>query len=234
MLVGRGFINPLDIYGYVKRFPTGCKAIDDLLGGGIEVGAVTLFYGEAGCGKTNICLQLAYRVALEGKKVAFVDTEGLSYDRGMQIFKDEVLLKNVLLFNVHSFQEQSDRVDQIARMAASGVLGMVVVDSLTMFYRLNYDDMGMRNDFVRQTETLLNIARQYEIPVVITSQVYTNISTGSVEFLGGHAMHHNAKTIIRLDPRGNGVRTAVIIKHRSLPEGRSAMFRITADGLSDL
>jgi len=220
--------------GGVKRFPTGCKAIDDLLGGGIEVGAVTLFYGEAGCGKTNICLQLSYRVALEGKKVAFVDTEGLSYDRGMQIFKDEVLLKNVLLFNVHSFQEQSDRVDQIARMAASGVLGMVVVDSLTMFYRLNYDDMGMRNDFVRQTETLLNIARQYEIPVVITSQVYTNISTGSVEFLGGHAMHHNAKTIIRLDPRGNGVRTAVIIKHRSLPEGRSAMFRITADGLADL
>ena len=220
--------------GGVKRFPTGCKAIDDLLGGGIEVGAVTLLYGEAGCGKTNICLQLSYRVALEGKKVAFVDTEGLSYDRGMQIFKDEVLLKNVLLFNVHSFQEQSDRVDQIARMAASGVLGMVVVDSLTMFYRLNYDDMGMRNDFVRQTETLLNIARQYEIPVVITSQVYTNISTGSVEFLGGHAMHHNAKTIIRLDPRGNGVRTAVIIKHRSLPEGRSAMFRITADGLADL
>ena len=220
--------------GGVKRFPIGCKAIDDLLGGGIEVGAVTLFYGEAGCGKTNICLQLSYRVALEGKKVAFVDTEGLSYDRGMQIFKDEVLLKNVLLFNVHSFQEQSDRVDQIARMAASGVLGMVVVDSLTMFYRLNYDDMGMRNDFVRQTETLLNIARQYEIPVVITSQVYTNISTGSVEFLGGHAMHHNAKTIIRLDPRGNGVRTAVIIKHRSLPEGRSAMFRITADGLADL
>ncbi|MBE6527456.1 MAG: DNA repair and recombination protein RadB [Thermoplasmata archaeon] len=219
---------------HVKRFPTGCKAIDDLLGGGIEVGAVTLFYGEAGCGKTNICLQLAHNVALEGKKVAFVDTEGLSYDRGMQIFKDEVLLKNVLLFNVHSFQEQSDRVDQIARMAASGVLGMVVVDSLTMFYRLNYDDMGMRNDFVRQTETLLNTARQYEIPVVITSQVYTNISTGSVEFLGGHAMHHNAKTIIRLDPRGNGVRTAVIIKHRSLPEGRSAMFRITADGLADL
>ena len=170
----------------------------------------------------------------EGKKVAFVDTEGVSYDRSKQIFKDDKLLNNVLLFNVHSFQEQSDRVSQISRMASSGVLGMVIVDSLTMFYRLNYDDMEMRNDFVRQTETLLNIARQYEIPVIITSQVYTNISTGSVEFLGGHSMHHNAKTIIRLDPRGNGVRTAVIIKHRSLPEGRSAMFRITADGLSEL
>ena len=205
-----------------------------MLGGGIEVGAVTLFYGEAGCGKTNICLQLARNVCKEGKKVAFVDTEGLSNDRSRQIFKDDDMLNNILLFSVHSFQEQSDRVAQISRMASSGVLGMIVVDSLTMFYRLNYDDMSMRNDFVRQTETLLNVARQYELPVVITSQVYTNISTGSVEFLGGHAMHHNAKTIIRLDPRPNGVRTAVIIKHRSLPEGRSTMFRITADGLSDM
>jgi len=218
----------------MKRFPTGCKPLDDLLGGGIEVGAVTLFYGEAGCGKSNICLQLAHRACLEGKKVAFVDTEGLSHDRSQQIFKDDALLKNILLFSVHSFQEQSDRIAQIARMAASGVLGMIIVDSLTMFYRLNYDDMNLRNDFIRQTETLLNTARQYEIPVIITSQVYTNISTGSVEFLGGHAMHHNAKTIIRLDPRNNGVRTAVIMKHRSLPEGRSAMFRITADGLSGM
>lgn len=218
----------------MDRFPTGCKSLDSLLGGGVEVGAVTLFYGEAGCGKTNICLQLAHRKCLEGKKVAFVDTEGVSLDRSNQIFKDEALLNNLLLFSVHSFQEQSDRIAQIARMAASGVLGMVIVDSLTMFYRLNYDDMNLRNDFIKQTETLLNIAREREIPVVITSQVYTNISTGSVEFLGGHAMHHNAKTIIRLDPRSNGVRTAVIMKHRSLPEGRTAMFKITADGLSDL
>ena len=205
-----------------------------MLGGGIEVGAVTLFYGEAGCGKTNICLQLARNVCREGKKVAYVDTEGLSQDRSNQIFKDDAVLDNILLFSVHSFQEQSDRVAQISRMAASGILGMVIVDSMTMFYRLNYDDMNMRNDFVKQTELLLNAAREYEIPVIITSQVYTNLATGSVEFLGGHAMHHNAKTIIRLEPRHDGVRTAVIMKHRSLPEGRHAMFRITADGLSDV
>lgn len=217
----------------MDRFPTGCNSIDRLLGGGVEVWAMTLFYGEAGCGKTNICLQLAHRKCIEGRKVAFVDTEGVSIDRSNQIFKDRSALNNLLLFNVHSFQEQSDRISQIQRMAASGILGMVIVDSLTMFYRLNYDDMNLRNDFVKQTETLLNIAREMEIPVIITSQVYTNISSGSIEFLGGHAMHHNAKTIVRLDLRTSGVRAAVIMKHRSLPEGRTAMFRITADGLSD-
>ena len=217
----------------VNRIPLGCTYVDALLGGGIEAGSVTLFYGEAGCGKSNICMQMARNIIQSGKKVAYVDTEGLSYERIMQIFKDEALVKDLLIFQVHSFTEQSNRVDQIAKIARTGVLGLVVVDSMTMFYRLNYDNMEMRNDFIRQTEVLLNLARDYEVPILITSQVYTNITTGAIEFLGGHAMHHNAKTIIRLDMRGNGLRNAVIIKHRSLPEGRSAMFRITADGVGD-
>ena len=217
----------------VKRIPTGCKLVDSMLGGGIEAGSLTLFYGEAGCGKSNVCLQMAYNVIRSGKKVAYVDTEGLSYERILQIFGDEKLVKEMLVFQVHSFQEQSHRVDQIEKIAKNGLLGLVIIDSMTMFYRLNYDNMEMRNDFIRQTEILLDIGRNYDVPVIITSQVYTNITTGSIEFLGGHAMNHNAKTIIRLDMRGNGIRNAVIIKHRSLPEGRSAMFRITADGIRD-
>ncbi len=40
-----------------------CKSLDDLLEGGIESGCLTLLYGEAGSGKTNICLQLSRNVA---------------------------------------------------------------------------------------------------------------------------------------------------------------------------
>jgi len=219
----------------VKRISTGCQSFDELLGGGIEESSVTLIYGEGGCGKTNICLQLAYNVIREGKKVAFIDTEGLSYDRISQIFGKEELIKNLLIFQVHSFEEQSDRIDKIARLAeTTNLLGLVIIDSMTMFYRLNYEDPKLRTDFVRQTEVLLGIARMYDIPVLISSQVYSNLTTGGIEFLGGHAMHHNAKTIIRLDKKGNGVRTAVIIKHRSLPEGRSANYRITATGINDV
>ena len=226
-------MNSVHIRHLVNRVPIGCRLLDSMLGGGIESGSVTLFYGEAGCGKSNLCMQVACNIIRGGKKVAYVDTEGLSYERLLQIFKDESLIKQLLVFQVHSFREQSQRVDQIAKIAKTGVLGLVIVDSMTMFYRLNYDNMELRNDFIRQTEVLLNMARDYDVPVMITSQVYTNLTTGAIEFLGGHAMHHNAKTILRIDMRGNGVRNAVIIKHRSLPEGRSAMFRITEDGVRD-
>lgn len=200
----------------------------------MEDGSVTMIYGEGGCGKTNMCLQLAKNVIGAGRKVAYIDTEGLSYDRMLQIFGDDELLKELLVFQVHSFEEQSDKIDKISRLAENGVLGMIVIDSMTMFYRLNYEDPKVRNDLIRQTEVLLDTARRSEIPVIISSQVYSKMQTGVVEFLGGHAMQHNAKTIIRLDKKSNGIRTAVIIKHRSLPEGRSANYRITADGIGDL
>jgi DNA repair protein RadB len=216
----------------VNRISTGCSSIDDLLGGGIECGSVTMMYGEGGTGKTNICLQTAYNVARAGQKVAYVDTEGLSADRIRQIFRDESLIKELLVFQVNSFEEQSDRIQKVARLSvANDKIGLVVVDSVTMYYRLHSDDMSVRNDFIKQTECLLNAARENGVAVLLTSQVYTNIGSGSIEFLGGHALQHNAKTIVRLDKRTAGRRTAVIVKHRSIPEGRFANYRITETGI---
>ena len=216
----------------MKRIPTGCSSFDELLGGGLEKGSVTLLYGEAGTGKTNFGLQTAYLMAKAGLKTAYVDTEGLSSDRIEQIFKEKEYIKDLLVFQVHSFEEQTDRIPKVCRLcSANDKIGLVVVDSMTMFYRLHSDDMSARNEFIKQTEMLLNAARKNEVPVLLTSQVYTNIGSGTVEFLGGNALHHNAKTIIRLDKRPNGRRTAVIVKHRSLPEGRSANYRITETGI---
>lgn len=219
----------------MKRIPLGCQKFDRLLGGGVEGGSVTLIYGEAGAGKTNVCLQLARSVIQGGDKVAYIDSEGLSTDRISQVFSGmEESVKNLLVFQVHSFEEQSDRVDKVARLASTGTVSAVIIDSLTMYYRLRYDESAVRNDFIRQTEVLLNLARQNEVAVLVTSQVYSNLTNGGVEFLGGHALHHNAKTIVRLDKGVDGRRAAVIIKHRSLPEGRSALYRITETGIEDL
>lgn len=219
----------------MDRIATGCKAFDALLGGGIEKGSITLLYGEAGAGKSNVCLQTALNVIKEGKKVAYIDSEGLSYDRVDQIFgTDDIDTKSLLVSQVHTFEEQSDRVDKISNLADKDVIELAIVDSINMFYRLNHDDMKVRNEFVRQIEVLLGMARRNDVAVLLTSQVYSNIMTGGIEFLGGHALSHNSKTILRLDKKGNSVRTAVIIKHRSLPEGRTANYKITATGIADI
>ena len=217
----------------MERIPVMCQSVDSLLGGGIEKGSVTMLYGEAGTGKTNICLQMAYNLARSGKKTAYIDTEGLSPDRIAQIFTDDVYTKDLLVFSAHSFDEQGYGIAQAAKQAESDAVGLIIVDSMTMYYRLRSDDSSVRTELIRQMEMLLNTARKNDAAVLITSQVYTNIGTGTFEFLGGHAVQHNAKTIVRLEKRANGKRAAVIVKHRSLPEGRSAIYRIVQTGIED-
>ncbi|MFQ5553336.1 MAG: ATPase domain-containing protein, partial [Thermoplasmata archaeon] len=75
-----------------------CPSLDALMDGGVESGCITLLFGEAGSGKTNLCLQLARNVARAGRKVAFVDSEGVSLERLRQICGEDYdrLLPEVL------------------------------------------------------------------------------------------------------------------------------------------
>ncbi|UCE45293.1 MAG: DNA repair and recombination protein RadB [Methanobacteriota archaeon] len=219
------------------RVPIGSPALDDLLGGGLEGGAITLLFGEAGTGKTNICLQVARNVALEGRKVIFIDTEGVSLDRMKQICGEdyEKALKNLLFFEPHSFEEQEKLVDKASKLADSAVdVGVIILDSTTIHYRLTRkdDEKGVRKSLSPQLARLLVVARHKNIPVLLTSQVYTDIEKGSFEPLGGHVLLHNAKAIVRLDKVGTSSRRAVIIKHRHLEEGRRAGFKLTKTGVA--
>jgi len=211
--------------------------LDDLLQGGLEGGAITLFFGEAGSGKTNICLQVARNVALAGKKVVYIDTEGVSLERLQQIAGDdyEEVMKNILFFEPHSFDDQEKFVDKAARLAESSLeIGVIILDSATIHYRLtrNDEERGIRKSLSPQLAKLLAVARSKDVPIVLTSQVYTDIEKGTFEPLGGHVLLHNAKAIVKLEKVGTGTRRAIIVKHRHLEEGKRAEFKLTKTGVA--
>jgi len=222
---------------HVVHLPIGSTALDDLLQGGLEGGAITLFFGEAGSGKTNICLQVARNVALAGKKVVYIDTEGVSLERLQQIAGDdyEEVMKNILFFEPHSFDDQEKFVDKAARLAESSLeIGVIILDSATIHYRLtrNDEERGIRKSLSPQLAKLLAVARSKDVPIVLTSQVYTDIEKGTFEPLGGHVLLHNAKAIVKLEKVGAGTRRAVIVKHRHLEEGKRAEFKLTKTGVA--
>jgi len=221
----------------VVHLSTGSKTLDDLLEGGFEGGAITLLFGEAGSGKTNICLQVASMVAAAGKKVIYIDTEGVSLERLQQIAGDsyEDVMKNILFFEPHNFDDQEKFVDKAVKLAESSLeIGVMILDSATIHYRLtrNDEEKGVRKSLSPQLAKLLSAARTKDIPIILTSQVYTDIEKGTFEPLGGHVLLHNAKAIIRLDKVGTNTRRAVIIKHRHLEEGRRADFKMTKNGVA--
>lgn len=209
-----------------------CPPLDLLLGGGLESGIITRVYGEAGTGKTNLCLQAARECVLSGKKVAYIDTEGVSVERIRQICIDcdyKKILRDILFFTPTSFESQEQMIHDATSTKA---VGLIVVDTITMFYRLNLEDdrEGGIRSFTRQVTDLQISAREKDLFVIITEQVYTD-KTGEVKPFTNRDAEHMTKTILRLDRKGIGQREATIIKHRSQPEGKKACFRISAVGL---
>ena len=221
------------------KVPMGCGCIDDLLDGGFEAGAITQIFGEAGSGKTNMCLQLARNVILSGKKVIFIDSEGLSRDRIEQIFGDEYgeMIKSLLIFEPFDFEEQESIIDKAVSLAMKNEdIGLLVLDSATGHYRVELakdQERTERKSFIAQITAMLKLCRRRVIPIILTSQVYTDIDRNEYKALGGHVLRHNCKVIIRLDRDLDvpGKRHAVLMKHRAIAEGRKTEFWLTKDGI---
>ncbi|HIG99452.1 MAG TPA: DNA repair and recombination protein RadB [Thermoplasmata archaeon] len=212
--------------------PLACKPLDELLGNGLESGIITRIYGEAGSGKTNFCLQAARQCVQSKKKVAYIDTESVSFERIRQICADcdyTDIMHDILFFTPTSFATQEQMIGDAT--ALKGV-GLIVVDTITMFYRLNLEEDrdGAIRSFTRQITNLQLTARKKDIWVIITEQVFTN-KKGEVKPFTNRDAEHMTKTILRFDRKGIGQREATIIKHRSQPEGKKASFRISSNGL---
>ncbi|MEA1957638.1 MAG: DNA repair and recombination protein RadB [Euryarchaeota archaeon] len=247
------------------KYSAGCKSIDELLGGGFESSTVTQLYGEAGSGKTNICLQAAVECARKGKTVIFIDSEGFSPERFLQIANAkplqglrgrgaephsantnetsetvERIAQRISIYEPHSFEQQTSCIDEIEELikekeGKNGV-ALVILDSATLFYRLELDEersIYLRRVLANQIMHLLELARRYDLAVIITNQVYMDIEDGNLRPSGGYALEHLSKVIVQLEKtaEGRGKRRAVLKKHRSMPEDTSCEFLITGDGV---
>ena len=218
----------------VHTVASGCPALDSLLAGGLETDATTLVFGEAGSGKTNFALQVVREVLRNGKRVAYVDTEGVSPVRIRQLIgEDDALLERLLFYSPYSIAEQERMVRKTTLLQD---LGLIVVDSVNMHYRLHLDtedgEKVASKSLFAQLHHLTSFARKQGVPVLITGQVYGAEDT--TQPFARRVMEHLVKALVRFDKRPDGSRRATLLKHRSLPEGLQARFRITQDGLEDV
>jgi DNA repair protein RadB len=220
---------------------TGCGPLDDLLGGGVERGAVTQLYGPPASGKTNVALSTAVRTAADGGVTVYVDTEGLSTARFRQLAEGAAgdgtdlsdLTSRIVVSEVFDFEDQEEAVRDVSEFASQADL--VVLDSATGLYRLERRDgdggEALRR-LTRQVTHLLSEARRHDLAVVVTNQVFSDPDGDRTRALGGHTFDHWCGVVVRLDRFRGGNRRATLEKHRSRPAGGTATFRIVEDGLT--
>ncbi|MBI2085373.1 MAG: DNA repair and recombination protein RadB [Candidatus Aenigmarchaeota archaeon] len=215
------------------------KPLDNLLSGGIEAGALTNFCGPPGCGKTNICMLAAINAVNSGKKVIYIDTEGgFSFERFSQLAGENTdkILDRIMFLEPRTFKEQEETIKKCRSLVTNDEFGLVVLDSSVALYRLEYaetDDVMKANKQLGIHLSILSaIAREFKIPAIITTHVYKKNDSELLDVIGGDAMKYWCKSIILIEKTGEtSVRSATIVKHRSMPEGKSVTFLLTDSGI---
>ncbi|HIG93364.1 TPA: DNA repair and recombination protein RadB [Candidatus Woesearchaeota archaeon] len=227
------------IGGNMTKISTGAVFLDAFLGGGYDEDIVTTLYGPSGTGKTNLCLLAAVQMAKSGKKVIIIDTEGgIAVERIRQITPQyEEVLTRILFFNPYTFDEQKDIFEKMKELAGEQI-GLIVVDSISMLYRLelgkNEEVYEINSALGKQLAYLVEIARRRKIPVLITNQVYSDFDNrDSVKMVGGDLLKYSSKCLIEMH-RFSNCRGLTLRKHRSLPEGKEVKFVIVKEGIEEV
>lgn len=203
-----------------------CKNLDNLLNKGLESGKITNFYGEAGSGKTNIALQSCVSCIKNGKRVLFINSgKRFSTERFEQIFNEEAL-KEIDLIEPGNFKDQ---FDIIKNLEVDNKIGLIVIDSIVFFYRLDFHkDVKKANHRLKhQLLKLKEIAENKKIPVLITTQVYEDVKNQKQEIVGKYISKKYSDYIIRLEKQKYSIRKATIIK----PIEDSTIFEIMEKGI---
>jgi DNA repair protein RadA len=233
------------------RITTNSKALDELLGGGVETQAITEFSGEFGSGKTQLAHQIAVDVQLppaQGgleSEVVYIDTEStFRPERIVDMSKALGLDPAETLSHIHvarafNSNHQMLLVQKAQELAREKPVRLLVVDSLTAHFRAEYlgrAELAPRQQLLnKHLHELLRFADTYNASIVVTNQVSArpDILFGDpTRPIGGNIVAHAATYRIYLRKSKPPRRIARLIDSPNLPEGE-AVFSLTTEGIRE-
>jgi DNA repair protein RadA len=235
--------------GYIT---TGSKAIDSLLGKGIESQALTELIGEFGSGKTQICHQLCVSVQLPlekgglGGRALFIDTEGtfrpervIAIAQGLGLNPDEVL-GNIIYARAFNSDHQMLLADEAFSLVSQNNVRLVIVDSVITHFRSEYpgrEALAPRQQKLnRHIHQLLRMSDIYNLAVILTNQIQSTPDTffgNPNKPAGGNVLAHGSTYRIWLRKSKENRRVAKIIDSPLHPESE-CIFAITTNGIIDV
>ena len=221
---------------------TGCKCIDNNIGGGISPQSVTLIYGEPETGKTTFAIQCTVSCALQNYKILFVDCDNtFSTERLSQLSADKFdqVAEQVILIKPKDFHEQTAVIDRIQDYTAKN-FGLIVIDTFTSLYGAKVAEssskaFSVNRELNRQLAILAQTAKIRKIPVIIVSQVRSvfddpNVSVAPV---ANRVLKFWADTIIAMKPTGYPQTIKAVLETRENKEEVTCYVQIGETGIKD-
>lgn len=233
----------------VQKIKVGSSAVDALLGGGFETGAITECFGEFGSGKTQIGHVLAVNTLKQDPDAAvvYIDTENTfrperitQLAEGAEMDPSETL-KRIMVAKAYNSDHQmllAEKVEDLIKKQGLNVK-LVVVDSLTAHFRAEFIGRGTlaerQQKLNKHMHVLLRLADTNNLCVYVTNQVMAkpDVFFGDpTQAIGGHVVAHASTFRIYLRKGKKGSRVAKLVDSPSFPEGE-APFYVKTEGIID-
>ena len=206
----------------------------------LDNSTITTIYGPPAIGKTTLSYLYINDCLNKKMKAIYIDTEGgFSIERLKQI-NPNINLNDIFIFKITNFEKQKKTIKELnTQIKKIKKLGLIVVDSLVMLYRLKLGEEDneykkTNSELGEQLRLLNEICRNHKIPILIINQMYRVFDEKKQmnynKMIGGDIIYFWAKTVIELDNL-DGVKSAKLIKHKSIKEGDTINYELVNFGI---
>ena len=224
------------------RLSTGCRSIDQLLGGGVCTGHVTEVYGAQGSGKTQLAYSLIGAVTRDSRNTALlIDTDG-------SFVRERLCEVGANPDRVHVLRlTDADEILACLPVLLPSILSqienvrLVVLDSFSFIARNCSYDAAMRRLYIF-IDRLAHIALTHNLALLVTNDVKALppdamlVADDSDYPVPPAALGDKWATMcatrLALATNRDDERYAVLLAHPRLLGGR-ALFTITSAGITD-
>lgn len=208
------------------RFSTGFMEMDNVLGGGIVPGSVTLLAGDPGVGKSTLLLQLALNLSLQKKNILYVSGEESEQQvklRATRLTKD--------LKNNNLGLASSNNTDQIIELVQNENPELLIIDSIQTVESENLTGLSGSVGQVRYAASqFIKLAKSLNIPTILVGHV-----TKEGMVAGPMVLSHMVDTVLFLEGEKNtGTRILRSLKNRFGPVDEVGIFEMLGEGMSEV
>lgn len=235
----------------IVHISTGSAALDEILGGGIETGALTEIYGEYRCGKTQLCCTLCVTSQINDKipgKAIYIDTEGSFRPKRIRDIADrfqldgDQILANIVYGRAFNYEQQISLLENAAALMAEEQFKILIMDSLTSNFRTDFSGRGELAERQQRLNGMLakmrKVAEEFNCAIMYTNQVMSDPSGGAMfvsdpkKPIGGHVVAHASTYRLYIRKGKAEQRILKLVQAPGLPEAE-ASFAIGSTGIED-
>jgi DNA repair protein RadA/Sms len=205
----------------LRRFSTGFKDLDDVLGGGVLPGGVTLLAGQPGIGKSTLLLQVTSHIAKD-LPVLYASGEESAHQVKLRA---ERLGANKM---DHLSFAASTSADDIAATIRTGKYQLVIIDSIQTLSLAEISSApGTVSQITNSSNVIIRAAKESGAAVILVGHV---TKEGSIA--GPKVLEHLVDVVLQFDgDRYGGFKVVRAVKNRYGSTNEAAIFEMGEKGL---